>query len=101
MAFPSEIVPNCIDEDGMDRGEVYPAAVGNVDEYISDVATGEDCQIMTGSDASKEVVLAFDSLNCKSVEVLDGDSNSAEFKKVLVYIVSPALMHKCKLRTTA
>ncbi|KAI3673664.1 hypothetical protein L6452_39788 [Arctium lappa] len=62
----------------LERREGCMEANVDVDESNSDDALGEDCRMLAGSNDTKEVVLAFDSVKCSTVEVPDGVSKTVE-----------------------
>ncbi|KAI3771482.1 hypothetical protein L6452_02647 [Arctium lappa] len=73
---------NCIDGVSLHHSEECRAENVVDNQSICDDAIGEVRRMHSGSDATKEVVLAFDSLKCSIVEVLDGASKSVEFFRV-------------------
>ncbi|KAI3772524.1 hypothetical protein L6452_03710 [Arctium lappa] len=73
MDKQSEFVGNCSDGDGLKYIDECRSTVVDVAEGKSDVDLGEDlATLISLTSNKKEVVLVFDSLQCNTVEVVDG-----------------------------
>ncbi|KAI3734412.1 hypothetical protein L6452_13880 [Arctium lappa] len=78
-----EIAGKCIQGVGMDRIDDCRSSDVDVVGNNPDLAISEEVSVMFAStSSSKDVVLAFDSLQCSTVEVVDGVSKPVDVYRV-------------------